>query len=146
MDRLRITAFAGLVALTLGACASEETAGSGSSPSGAARTVQIAMVDTAFEPDTVAVEAGETIRFVFTNNGTVEHDAFIGDADAQRQHGEDMTGDHGGHGDDSSAITVEPGKTGELTRTFGDDGRAVLIGCHRPGHYEAGMVATITVT
>ena len=50
----------------------------------------------------------------------------------------------GGHGD-TDGITVEPGERGETTHTFGDEAGEVLIGCHQPGHYEGGMVATIDV-
>jgi len=118
---------------------------------GDARTVEIDMRDIAYSPDTVTVAAGETVRFVFTNTGEVAHDAFIGDAAAQREHGMDMSDDSSGMdhgamgGDTTDAVTVDPGKTGELTYTF-EDGDDVVIGCHQPGHYEAGMRLTIKVT
>jgi uncharacterized cupredoxin-like copper-binding protein len=51
-------------------------------------------------------------------------------------------GDMGG---DDPAVTVEPGKTEELTTRF-DDAGTYEIGCHEPGHYAAGMKITITVT
>ena len=38
------------------------------------------MVDTAYSPSTVDVEEGETVRFVFHNDGSVKHDGVIGDA------------------------------------------------------------------
>jgi len=112
------------------------------------RTIEIDMVDIAFEPAEVEVSAGETIRFVFTNKGEVAHDAFIGDADAQDDHATDMADDHGGgHGDDGDdGVTVDPGETGELTHTFTADDDRLLIGCHQPGHYDAGMVTTIQLT
>ena len=43
------------------------------------------------------------------------------------------------------AITVEPGSTGELTHTF-SAADEVLIGCHEPGHYDAGMRLGIQLT
>lgn len=112
------------------------------------RTVEIQMVDIAFEPADLEVTAGETVRFVFTNEGEVAHDAFIGDADAQDDHAAEMADDHGGsHGDDDSgAITVEPGESAEITHTFSADGDEVLIGCHQPGHYDAGMVTAVHVS
>lgn len=124
---------------------------SGDTAGGDARTVEIDMRDIAYSPDTVTVTAGETIRFVFTNTGEVVHDAYIGDDAAQDDHAMDMGDsagmDHGGAMDESStdAITVEPGETGELTYTFAarDD---VLIGCHQPGHYQAGMRLAIELT
>lgn len=46
------------------------------------------------------------------------------------------------HDGDSEAITVDPGDRGELTYETG----SVLIGCHQPGHYDAGMMVEVTVT
>jgi uncharacterized cupredoxin-like copper-binding protein len=47
------------------------------------------------------------------------------------------------HGD--ADITVDAGKTGTLTHTFGTAG-TTLIGCHQPGHYAAGMRIEVHVT
>lgn len=41
-------------------------------------------------------------------------------------------------------VTVKPGSTRTLVHRFGTD-ETMLIGCHQPGHYEAGMKATVTV-
>lgn len=49
------------------------------------------------------------------------------------------------HDGDSEAITVDPGDRGELTYAIGETG-SVLIGCHQPGHYDAGMMVEVTVT
>jgi uncharacterized cupredoxin-like copper-binding protein len=106
------------------------------------RTVNVRMVDTAFEPASIRVQAGETVRFRFENQGRLPHDAFIGDAAAQAGHGADMGHDHG---DDPAAVSVPAGGTAELVYTF-DEAGETLIGCHQPGHYQAGMVATVTVT
>ena len=53
--------------------------------------------------------------------GKVAHDAFIGDAMAQADHEKEMR-DMGDmhHGDGSEGVTVDAGKTGELTHTFDD--------------------------
>jgi uncharacterized cupredoxin-like copper-binding protein len=48
-----------------------------------------------------------------------------------------------GHGHDN-ALSLKAGETGSLTMTFAKAG-SLLIGCHEPGHYEAGMKATVTV-
>jgi uncharacterized cupredoxin-like copper-binding protein len=148
--RRHLALAATLVALTAAACGDDDDDESttGDAP---ARTIEVDMVDIAFEPDTIEVNAGETVRFVFTNTGDVAHDAFIGDADAQADHEAQMSeaedeGHGGGHGeDDSDAITVEPGGTGELTHTF-DESTSLEIGCHQPGHYDAGMKIDVTVS
>lgn len=44
-----------------------------------------------------------------------------------------------------NTVEVRPGETGELTVTFDKPGD-VVIGCHQPGHYEAGMRATVAVS
>lgn len=106
------------------------------------RTVDIDMVDIGFEPDTVEVASGETVRLVFSNTGEVAHDAFVGDADAQTDHEMDMEMGH--ETDEENAITVEPGDTGQLTYTFEEPG-TIEIGCHQPGHYDAGMKIDVTV-
>ena len=44
----------------------------------------------------------------------------------------------------SNSVIVQPGETEELKFTFSTAGEW-LAGCHLPGHYPAGMVATINV-
>ena len=143
--RTPLLAAALALALVAAGCGSDDNA-SGIDPE-SARTIEIAMQDNKYVPATVSVEAGETVRFVFTNNGEVTHDAFIGDEAAQDDHEEEMNGEMGGeHGmGDTDALTVKSGETGELTHTFEADDE-VLIGCHEPGHYEDGMRLTIDVT
>ncbi len=111
------------------------------------RTIDVDMRDNDFSPASVNVKAGETVRFVFHNKGTVRHDAFIGDEAAQMAHEQDMSMasdmGHGGH--DSEGITVEPGQTGTLTHTFASAG-TTIIGCHEAGHYALGMKINVSVT
>lgn len=132
--------------LAVAACGDDDV----SSADGDVRTIEVEMLDIAFEPTTIDVEEGETIRFVFTNSGAVTHEAYLGTPDEQDQHADemaemeskdDMDGmHHGGH----DVVTVEPGETGELTHTFTDAGQ-IQLGCHQPGHFEAGMVVDIDV-
>jgi len=117
------------------------------------RTVDVDMVDIAFEPTVLTATAGEQVRFVFRNRGSAVHDAFIGDRGSQDGHEREMRqaeqGNHGGghqdDGTDEDALTLDPGKKGELVHTFDGSG-TVEIGCHQPGHYAAGMKITVTVT
>ena len=129
-------------AMFTAACGNE-----GGSAKDADRVVEVSMKDNAFDPNSLSVEAGEKVTFRFTNDGAVAHDAYIGDAEAQEEHGESMdSGDMEGHNmHDGDALLLEPGKSGELTHTFEEAGE-ILIGCHQPGHYEAGMKSTITVS
>jgi uncharacterized cupredoxin-like copper-binding protein len=141
----RLAVLIAVLATVAAACGGDDD-NSGTDPG--TRSIEIAMEDIRFEPDEIEVAAGETVRFVFENNGKVAHDAFIGDEGAQADHEDEMTSDDEGMehgGGDEDAITVDPGDTGELTYTFGEPG-VLLIGCHQPGHYDAGMIIEVTVT
>lgn len=147
---IRLTAAAvALAGLTLGACGGDDAGDTGASGT---RTIEIEMRDIAFSPAQVDVRAGETVRFVFTNEGKLKHDAFIGDETAQTEHEMQMQDQSGmtsmGHDGTSTGagegITVDPGDTGELTRTF-QEGKQLIIGCHQPGHYDAGMHIAVNV-
>lgn len=153
---LRIALAVSALMLLAAACGSSDNGAVVTVPTsgGTPRTVEIEMRDIAYVPTSVDVKRGETVRFVFTNKGAVAHDAFIGDKAAQDDHEmkmRDMSStsmaDHGasGSGGASNGITVEPGATGELTYTFDSTGE-VLIGCHQPGHYEAGMKLALNVS
>ena len=146
-SRTLLLVAAGLLVVALAACGSTAaTSGAGSD----VRTVKIDMADNVFKPNTVTVAKGETVRFAFTNTGTVAHDAFIGDQAAQAGHEMQMSkGDAGmsggGHGTDGNAITVKPGDTSDLIYTFDATG-SLQVGCHQPGHYAGGMKLAIDVT
>lgn len=111
------------------------------------RSIDVRMDDTMrFAPDTLQVQAGETIRFVVHNAGKVEHELVLGtDADI-RAHAEDMKKgtDHSHSHAGSAAISVAPGQTGELVVTFTQTG-TLQMACLIPGHYEAGMKGQLKV-
>jgi uncharacterized cupredoxin-like copper-binding protein len=137
----------GLLAVPLlvaGACGGDHSESHGAT---ASRTVEVEMRDVAYEPTSVAVKPGETVKFVFHNVGEAVHDAFIGDEAAQAEHEQEMRDGGGGHhgGGDDHAVTVKPGKTESMTYTF-KGGESLVIGCHQPGHYQAGMKMSLTVS
>ena len=143
---------AGLMALAVAGCGGGSHHGeshdstAGGSTAEPARTVDVTMKDIAYEPTALTLKPGETVKFVFHNQGQIRHDAFLGDEMAQEAHEKEMQGEGGGmsgHGDENG-IKVDPGKTGELTHTF-KAGEALLIGCHEAGHYAAGMKVALTV-
>ena len=146
MNRIVTLSIASAAVIVLAAC------GSGTdSATPADRTVEVAMKDIAFAPESITVKKGETLRFVFRNTGELVHDAFIGDAEAQEGHEHDMReggmdeGHDDDHGNEAVAVTVKPGKTAELIHTF-DRAGTVEVGCHQAGHYESGMKLAIEVT
>ncbi|KTC63745.1 copper-binding protein [Pseudomonas fluorescens ABAC62] len=131
----------------------------------ATRTVQVELRDIAFEPKSLEVKDGETVRFVLVNKGQLLHEFNLGDAAMHAAHQKEMlqmqasgmltsTGmgkmhhsamDHGAmRHDDPNSVLVEPGKTAELTWTF-TKATGLEFACNLPGHYQAGMVGKLTV-
>lgn len=154
--RKRLVVPLAVVALTAVGCGSSKSAAShdlaGMSATmppavgSATRTVDLTMADIRFEPSQLAVRKGETVRLVFHNQGKLEHEATIGDAGMQAAHEQEMATSSGSMNmHDSGAVTVAAGATGELTHTFTETG-SVLIGCHEPGHYAAGMKVDVFVS
>ncbi len=120
--------------------------GSPADAADAARVVEIQTTDDMrFEPADITVAAGETVTFRLTNDGALVHDFTLGDQATQDEHEAEMAEMGGmGHDDEPNVATIPAGETVELTWTFGEEG-TVLIGCHQPGHYAAGMTGRVTV-
>ena len=117
----------------------------------APRDIVVTMTDTLrFDPGTIAVHEGETIRFLLENPTVAPHDFTLGDMDAQMHHHEEMSAgmghEHGGEGANGmpGAVSLQPGESAEVIATFDEPGE-VLIGCHIPGHWEAGMQGALLV-
>lgn len=131
-----------LLALVLAAC----SGGPGDS-SREVRTVAVSMTDDmGYDPTEFDFFAGDTVRFVVTNEGAARHEFFVGNVAAHDEHAAEMAemGESGMGHDEANGISVEPGLTETLDMTFAAAG-ALLAGCHEPSHYEAGMVADITI-
>jgi len=157
--------FAGALALSsLPALASPANSFAFGAPAAAAkadRTVEIVMGDMYYEPRSLQVKAGETVRFVLINKGAVMHEFSLGDAVMHARHQKEMIAmqgqmDHAamGHGgmqhgagmmhNDPNTVMVAPGKRGELTWTFSQS-TPIEFACNVPGHYQAGMVGKLTI-
>lgn len=129
----------------------------------ASRTVTITVRDSLYEPKTVQVKKGETIRFVLENKGELLHEFNIGTVRMHAEHQKEMmqmaeqgmltatginyqmmnmSGGKGGMSpmkhDDPNAVLIEPGKTEELVWKFSRNAK-LEFACNLPGHYEAGM-------
>jgi uncharacterized cupredoxin-like copper-binding protein len=106
--------------------------------------VKVALTDAMrFTPDPITVKAGEEVTFVVKNEGVIVHEFFVGTEDEQVDHAAEMAMGGMSHGHDN-ALSLKAGESGSLTMTFAEAG-SLLVGCHEPGHYEAGMKATLTV-
>ena len=129
------------LALLLAACSTSGGAGStGDEP----RTISVSMTDELrFEPTAFTFGAGETVRFEVTNDGESAHEFLIGDEAAQAEFEEAMQGEMDHQTD--AGVSLDPGQSDSFEYTFEEAGD-LLAGCHEPGHYTGGMVATITVS
>lgn len=113
------------------------------------RVVEVRMDDhMRFTPNSIEVQAGETIRFVLHNDGHTTHEMVIGDEAEMLAHAKAMQ--QGGAHDaeenheTGAAIALAPGQRGELVVNF-DQVRTLQMACLIPGHYEAGMRGTVNV-
>ncbi|MHC6224886.1 cupredoxin domain-containing protein [Pseudomonas sp. X10] len=124
----------------------------------ATRTVEVLLKDIAFEPESLQVKAGETVRFVLINQGQLPHEFNLGDKAMHAEHQKEMQvmqgqmdhaamghGGHGSHGHDAAnTVLVQPGQRAELTWTFRKSA-PIEFACNVPGHYQAGMVGPLTI-
>jgi uncharacterized cupredoxin-like copper-binding protein len=123
------------------------------------RTIRIEASEMMFDPETLAIQPGETVKFEIHNSGALEHEFVIGDSEAQEEHrrmmqemdghdhahgehgGHDMAeGEHGGH---MPAVTIAPGETATLVWTAPQGVSRLEYACNIPGHYESGMSGEI---
>ena len=142
--------------------------GAPGNPDDVDRTIEVALEDVYFEPENITVTAGETIRFILTNNGELVHEFNIGTPHMHAEHQEEMQMmvDHGvleadkinyemmkmemadGHTmehDDPNSVLLEPKAKAELIWTFAKP-MELEFACNIPGHYDAGMAGTFEFT
>jgi uncharacterized cupredoxin-like copper-binding protein len=123
---------------------SSQPAASASAPM---RELRIEMDDTMrFSPSVLTVTAGERVRLVVVNRGKLTHELVIGTAAELAHHQSEMkSGSAAHHHHSDSEISVEAGQSREVVRSFDKSGE-LGIACFEPGHYEAGMKGTLTVS
>jgi len=110
------------------------------------RTVQIEMNDEmSFVPDHLAVSQGETVRFLLHNSGQIDHEFVLGTEEELLEHYELMQKHPNMHHEDANQVRVAPSQTAELAWHFTKAGM-VDFGCLMPGHYDAGMKGTVSVS
>ena len=111
----------------------------------AKRTITVNMLDSMrFNPQSITVKQGETIKFIVKNPGKVKHEMVLGTEKELKEHAEVMKKNPEMEHDDENQITVQPGKSGEIIWQFTKTGK-VNFACLQPGHYDAGMAGTVTV-
>ena len=111
----------------------------------AKRTVKVEMLDTMrFNPQSITVKQGETIKFIIKNSGKVKHEMVLGTEKELKEHAEVMKKNPEMEHADENQVTVQPGKSGEIIWQFTKAGK-VNFACLQPGHYDAGMKGAVMV-
>ena len=131
------------------------------------RTIKVKMYDNYYEPSFFNIKAGETIKFEVENFGELVHEFNIANALMHMQHQPEMEkmveneilfSDYidkkkmkkmakldksMGHSH-SNSVLLAPNEKGSLIWKFHNITN-IEIACNVPGHYQAGMIAKVTI-
>ena len=130
------------------------------------RVIKIKMYDNYYEPNVVKIKKGETIKFIVENLGELVHEYNIGTKEMHIKHQPEMQKlidheiiladkidkikmkkmskmDHSLGHSHANSIMLEPNSTGEIIWKFSKDINLEMA-CNIPGHYESGMVGSLT--
>jgi uncharacterized cupredoxin-like copper-binding protein len=111
----------------------------------ARRSIEVGMADNMrFTPARIELRQGDTVKFVVRNTGAVMHEFVIGPKAENAKHAAMMVKFPNMEHDEPYMAHVPPGKTGEIVWTFNRAGEFEFA-CLIAGHYQGGMVGTITV-
>ena len=131
------------------------------------RTINIKMYDNYYEPNSIKVKKGETIKFIVQNLGEMVHEYNIANKEMHIKHQPEMEKmveheillvdkidmdkmkrmskeDHSLSHSHSNSVLLEPKKTGELIWKFSKN-IDLEMACNVPGHYQIGMVGKIII-
>ena len=110
------------------------------------------MNEWSYEPANLTVAAGETVEFVVTNEGEIQHEFRLTTEHAAMEH---IASGHDGHHDEESSssghehgeviLLVDPGATESITVHFDGHSDYDIVACLLPDHYEAGMHTGLTL-
>lgn len=110
------------------------------------RAVVVSGTDTMrFTPSRLDLKVGETVRLVLVNRGAMLHELVLGTEESLKEHAGLMARFPGMQHDEPHMVHVRPGKRGQIIWRFNKPGE-FRFGCLVPGHFEAGMVGSITVS
>lgn len=131
------------------------------------RTINVKMYDNYFEPKSIKVKRGETIKFAVENKGKLVHEYNIASKKMHLKHQPEMmmmmqmgillptkldmkkmkeaskTNNAMSHSH-SNSLLLEPNKKGEIIWKFSTN-EELEIACNVPGHYQAGMVSAVSI-
>jgi len=124
------------------------------------RVIEVGMDEMKFDPESISVKEGETIKFVVSNDGNIIHEFNLGTSETWKGHKGEMIDmlqngmmtmkkvNHdkmmkaGMMHDDPNSVLLEPGETAEVIWTF-TEATEMGFACNVPGHLEAGMVGDV---
>ncbi len=120
------------------------------------REITVQATEFAFTPKALSMSSQETVRLIFENKGTVLHDFVVADLEAEVIEQEGGSPHHTPGMDTPIAykqhggppvihLAVEPGEMATITFIPHEVGEYEFY-CSVPGHKEAGMSGTLTVT
>lgn len=135
----------GVMLLFLAACGGNNGS-TGSSTTAGAVTVQVTETDFKIDSSVTKFVPGKAYHFVVTNQGQAIHEFMIMPKSEGMMNGMSM--------DDTNKqalafiATINPGETKTLDYTFPASTASTQpeLACYQPGHYEAGMHQSITVS
>ncbi len=114
-------------------------------PARATRVIKVSMADTMrFTPDRIELRKGETVTFEVANRGKLMHEFVIGTEEELVKHAELMKRFPDMEHDAPYMAHVKPTARQRISWRFTEAG-TFLAGCLLPGHWEAGMKATLIV-
>jgi len=131
------------------------------------RTIEIKMYDNYFEPNVLNIKKGETIKFIVKNYGElvhefniatkemhikhqpemmkmVEHEILLADRIDKEKMKEMAKKDHSMAHSHSNSVLLEPNEIGEIIWKFSTTAN-LEAACNVPGHYQDGMIATVSL-
>ena len=134
-------------------------------PSKIDRTINIKMYDNYYEPNSIKVKKGETIKFIVKNLGEMVHEYNIATKEMHLKHQPEMLRlvengilkidkidmvkmkemskkDHSLSHSHSNSVIVEPNDTKEIIWKFTQNTNLEMA-CNVPGHYQTGMIGKI---
>lgn len=105
------------------------------------RVVSVSMRDTMrfnFAPELGSLKDGEIIEFRIKNDGFIQHEFSIGNAEDQVKHAIMMQKMPDMKHSDPNTVSLAPGESANLSWKFMGI-ETVVFACNIPGHFEAGM-------
>ncbi len=131
------------------------------------RTIEIKMYDNYYEPKEINIKKGETIKFIVYNYGElvhefniatkemhikhqpemmkmVEHEILLADRIDKEKMKEMAKKDHSMAHSHSNSVLLEPNEIGEIIWKFSTTAN-LEAACNVPGHYQDGMISTVSL-